>query len=65
MAKKKARAKAAAPADKANPPGTTLVRVYLPTAIRNRLRMHAIRNGQNMAQAAAAVLDKNLPEYEE
>ena len=42
---------------------TTLVKLHLPTSIRNRLRMHAIEQGVKIVEVVAAILDENLPAY--
>ena len=65
MAKKKAVGKKPSVAADRGQGDTVLVKLYLPTEIRNRLRALAAFHNVNMNEAAAGVLDKHLPKWED
>lgn len=44
---------------------TTLVKLHLPTTIRNRLRMYAIEQGVKIVDVVAAILNEQLPTYKD
>ncbi len=62
MGRKQIRGK---PADKGQDQDTTLVKLYLPTAIRNRLSAYATLLGVNMNEAAAKILYERLSQWKE
>lgn len=49
--------------DKGHDQGLTLVKMYLPTMIRDRLKAYAAVYGMNMNEAAAKILHKYLVQW--